>query len=118
VATSDSWKGKDGEWQERTEWHRVVVWGKLADVCSQYLTKGAKVYLAGKLQTREWTDKEGQKRYSTEVVLSGPESQLIMLDAPSSGYASGERTARPAGVTGGGQPARRPVALPDDQIPF
>jgi single-strand DNA-binding protein len=119
VATSESWKDKSGDWQERTQWHRVTVWGKLADVAAQYLTKGSKVYVAGKLQSREWVDKEGNKRETFEVVLSGFDAQLIMLDAPSSGHASGERQARPAGVTGGGQPARKPLPVDlDEEIPF
>lgn len=67
VATSESWTDKMGQKQERTEWHRVVVWGKLADLCHQYLKKGRQVYLEGKLQTRSWDDQNGQKRYTTEV---------------------------------------------------
>ena len=67
VATSDSWV-KDGQKQERTEWHRVVVWGKQAENCAKYLSKGRQVYVEGKLQTRQWEDQQGQKKYSTEVV--------------------------------------------------
>lgn len=70
VATSESWNDKSGQKQERTEWHRVVVWGKLGELCSKYLTKGRQVYLEGKLQTRQWEDKEGQKRYTTEVIAT------------------------------------------------
>jgi single-strand DNA-binding protein len=68
VATSDSYKDKAGQKQEKTEWHRVVVWGKLAELCNQYLAKGRQVYLEGSLQTRSWDDKSGQKRYTTEVI--------------------------------------------------
>lgn len=68
VATSESWADKSGQKQERTEWHRVVVWGKLAELCKQYLSKGRQVYLEGTLQTRSWDDKTGQKRYTTEIV--------------------------------------------------
>lgn len=68
VATSDSWTDKSGQKQEKTEWHRVVVWGKLAELCNQYLSKGKQVYLEGSLQTRSWDDKQGQKRYTTEVL--------------------------------------------------
>lgn len=68
VATNESWAGKDGQKQERTEWHRVVVWGKLAQLCGEYLAKGRQVYLEGRLQTRQWQDKEGQTRYTTEVI--------------------------------------------------
>lgn len=70
LATSESWNDKNGNKQEKTEWHRVVVWGKLADLCGKYLTKGRQVYVEGKLQTRQWEDKDGTKRYTTEVVAS------------------------------------------------
>lgn len=66
LATSENWM-KDGQKQEKTEWHKIVVWGKLAEVCNQYLQKGKQVYLEGRLQTRSWDDKNGQKRYSTEI---------------------------------------------------
>jgi single-strand DNA-binding protein len=68
VATSESWV-KDGQKQERTEWHRIVVWGKLAEICGKYLAKGRQVYVEGRLQTRSWED-NGQKKYSTEIVAS------------------------------------------------
>ena len=67
MATSDRWTDPSGEKKERTEWHRVVVWGKQAEICGEYLRKGKQVYVEGSLQTREWTDREGQKRYTTEV---------------------------------------------------
>jgi len=67
VATNDSWMDKAGQKQERTEWHRVVVWGKQAENCQQFLAKGRQVYVEGRLQTRQWQDKEGQTRYTTEV---------------------------------------------------
>lgn len=70
VATSETWVDKDGQKQERTEWHRIVVWGKLADLCGKYLTKGRQVYLEGRLQTRSWEDPQGQKKYTTEVVAN------------------------------------------------
>lgn len=68
VATNEKWTDKAGQKQERTEWHRVVVWGQQADNCAQYLSKGRQVYVEGRLQTRQWDDKEGNKRYTTEVV--------------------------------------------------
>lgn len=67
VATSDRYKDKNGEWQETTEWHRIVAWGRLAEICQQYLTKGSQVYFEGPIQTRSWEDKDGQKQYSTEI---------------------------------------------------
>ena len=70
MATSENWTGKDGQKQERTEWHRIVVWGRLAELCKDYLRKGRQVYIDGKLQTRSWDDKEGKKRYTTEIVAN------------------------------------------------
>lgn len=68
LATNESWTDKNGQKQERTEWHRVVIWGKMAELCGQYLSKGRQAYVEGRLQTREWNDKEGNKRYTTEIV--------------------------------------------------
>jgi single-strand DNA-binding protein len=70
VATSENWKDREGQKQERTEWHRVVVWGKLAELCGKYLSKGRQVYLEGRLQTRSWEDQQGQKKYTTEIVAN------------------------------------------------
>lgn len=70
VATSESWVDRDGQKQERTEWHRVVVWGKLAEICGKYLSKGRQVFVEGRLQTRSWEDNQGQKKYTTEVVAT------------------------------------------------
>ncbi|MGB7511533.1 MAG: single-stranded DNA-binding protein [Pelodictyon phaeoclathratiforme] len=71
LATTESYKDNDGNWQEKPEWHRIVVWGKLAEICSQYLKKGRQVYIEGRLQTRSWDDpKSGEKRYTTEIVCS------------------------------------------------
>ena len=67
VATTESWADKSGQKQERTEWHRIVVWGKLAELCNQYLSKGRQAYIEGRLQTRSWEGKDGQKRYTTEI---------------------------------------------------
>ena len=129
VATSDTWRDKaTGERKEKTEWHRVVIFNEgLAKVAEQYLKKGAKVYLEGSLQTRKWQDKDGQDRYSTEVVLQGFNSQLTMLDRAGGGagadYGSG------SGGVDFGSPgptaARRPAMAGagkrddmDDEIPF
>jgi single-strand DNA-binding protein len=75
IATSESWNDKSGQKQERTEWHRIVVWGKLAELCGEYLKKGRQCYVEGRLQTREWTDKEQKKNYTTEVVAN----QVVFL---------------------------------------
>lgn len=98
LATSESWRDRNtGERREKTEWHRVVIFNEgLAKVAEQYLKKGAKIYVEGQLQTRSWEDQQGQKRYSTEVVLQGFNSVLTMLDGPggrgggSAGGAGGE----------------------------
>ena len=70
LATTESWTDKSGQKQEKTEWHRVVVWGKLAELCNQYLAKGRQAFLEGRLQTRAWDDKDGNKRYTTEILAS------------------------------------------------
>ena len=70
LATSENWTDKNGQRQEKTEWHRIVVWGKLAEICGKHLTKGRQVYVEGRLQTRQWDDKQGQKRYTTEIVAT------------------------------------------------
>jgi single-strand DNA-binding protein len=70
IATSENWVDKDGQKQERTEWHRVVVWGKLAELCGKYLAKGRQAYVEGRLQTRSWEDQQGQKKYTTEIVAT------------------------------------------------
>src|SRR5690625_2768372 len=75
LATSMRYKDKNGERQENTEWHRITAWGKLAEICQKYLTKGSQIYLEGYIQTRSWEDKEGIKRYTTEIVMQ----QMTML---------------------------------------
>jgi single-strand DNA-binding protein len=70
IATSESWNDKNGQRQERTEWHRVVVWGKRAEVCSKYLSKGRQVYVEGRIQTRTYDDKDGNKKYMTEIIAA------------------------------------------------
>ncbi len=81
IATSESWTDKNtGQKQEQTEWHRVILFGKLAEIANQYLHKGSKVYIEGKLQTRKWQDNNGNDKYSTEVIVSGFNGTLQMLD--------------------------------------
>jgi len=75
LATSESWTNRDGERQEKTEWHRIVVWGKLADTCAKYLAKGRQVYIEGRLQTRSWETEQGQKKFTTEVIAN----QILFL---------------------------------------
>ncbi|MEZ4705082.1 MAG: single-stranded DNA-binding protein [Bdellovibrionota bacterium] len=83
VATNEYWKNKEGQKEEKTEWHRVVLWSRLAELASQYLTKGRQVYLEGKIQTRSWDDKDGQKRYTTEVVGTSMQFLGGQADGPS-----------------------------------
>ena len=75
LATTEKWKDRDGERQEKTEWHRIVAWKKLAEICGEYLKKGSQIYLEGKLQTRKWEDRDGNTRYTTEVLMN----QMTML---------------------------------------
>lgn len=106
MATTETWKDKGGQKQEKTEWHRVVLWGKTAESLSEYLSKGKQVYVEGRLETRQWDDKDGNKRYTTEiradrVVLLGGGSR-----SESAHHVSDEQMAEPVG------------ALDDSSIPF
>ena len=92
VATNESWNDKAGQKQERTEWHRVVVWGKLAELCNQYLQKGRQVYLEGRLQTRQWQDKDNQTRYTTEI-----QAQTVQFLGAGTGAQAGDRPAQSQG---------------------
>jgi len=107
IATSEEWKDKGtGEKQERTEWHRIVAWRRLGEICGEYLRKGKQVYIEGKLQTRSWDDRDGNKRYTTEIVASN----MQMLD-------SLNRDSRAEPVEPG-FPVEEPVNVPEDEIPF
>ena len=129
VATNEVWKDKSGQKQEKTEWHRVNVWGEQAENCSKFLTKGRMVYVEGRLQTRSWDDKEGKKRYSTEVVAD----RVVFLGggagAENGGGGGGGRRAG-GGRPGWGEETQQPPSEPsdgggsgpppagDDEIPF
>ena len=124
VATNRSWKSQDGTANEETDWHNIVAWGRLAEICQQYLQKGRKVYVEGRIQTRSWDDaKTGQKRYMTEIVAN----QMIILDSP--GGARGEAgprgpvAQREAPAASGSEGGDRNVDWPDsddfdDDLPF
>jgi len=104
VATSDSWKDKQtGEQKEKTEWHRVVMFGKLAEIAGEYLKKGSKVYLEGSLQTRKWTNQQGQDQYTTEIVLQGFNGVMQMLDSKPQGGFSSQGGQQGGGFSGQGQ---------------
>jgi single-strand DNA-binding protein len=128
IATSDSWKDKQtGQTQERTEWHRIVIFNKLGEIAGEYLRKGAKVYIEGALRTRKWQDQAGQDRYTTEIVAS----VMQMLDSQGSGDGSAKAAAQAAAYNAGqGSGANPPTSAQpqnpasggfdafDDDIPF
>lgn len=144
LATSEKWKDQQGQQQERTEWHRIVIFGKAAEIAQQYVRKGSKLFIEGKLQTRKWQDNNGQDRYTTEVVISGFNGQLQILDKlqdqPAQQYQQQPRQQNPASnasqnhqvqqpqqnqynSTPGGQPQQQPQPAGgyddfDDSIPF
>ena len=130
IATSENWKDRTtGERKEKTEWHRVAIFNdRLVDVVEKYLKKGAKVYIEGQLETRKWTDQQGQERYTTEVVLRQFRGELTMLDGRSGGGAGMggggddfEEAGAPAyaGASAGPAPSRGRSGGPlDDDIPF
>jgi single-strand DNA-binding protein len=98
VATSESWKDKDGNPQERTEWHRVKFFGRLAEIAGEYLKKGRQVYIEGSLRTEKYTDKSGVEKYSTDIIAN----EMQMLGGSPGGEGGGERAERPARAAGGG----------------
>lgn len=111
IATSEEWKDKDsGEKKERTEWHRIVAWSKLGEICGEYLAKGRQVYIEGRIQTRSWEDRDGNKRYTTEIVAT--DVQFL------GGRDAGAGTRAASGASGSdfqGSPIQGPE---DDDIPF
>ncbi len=107
IATNENWTNKEGSREERTEWHRIVAWGKIAELCGEYLSKGRTIYVEGRLQTRKWQDKDGQEKYTTEIV-----AQTVQFLG-----GRGEGT----GKSGGGASPTMEAAAPmnvDDDIPF
>ncbi len=116
LATSEKYKSKSGEWEEKTEWHNITLWGRLAEIAGEYLSKGKTVYIEGRLQTRKWQDRDGKDRYTTEIV--GEKMQML----------SGKGEGGGGNRQGGGRPAaseefgatsyEEPVFNPDDDIPF
>jgi single-strand DNA-binding protein len=109
LATDEVWKDQGGEKQQRTEWHNVVAWNKLAEICGQYLNKGKLVYIEGRLQTRSWEDKEGNKRSTTEVRADN----MVMLSARSEEARAEKSIAAAASSEGSTEPE-----ITDDDIPF
>jgi single-strand DNA-binding protein len=129
VATDESYKDKNGERQKRTEWHRITAWGKLAEICQQYLKKGTMVYIEGRIQSREWQDKEGQKRTSYDIVantmrmLSSRGESAVGASASAGARSGGgddlDSHAAPADDSyGGGAPSGGGPEISDEDIPF
>jgi single-strand DNA-binding protein len=117
LATTEKFKSKAGEWEDRTEWHSVTLWGRLAEISGEYLSKGKPVYIEGRLQTRKWQDRDGNDRYTTEVVAE----KMQMLGGKNGG--SGNASNSGNGGTGGGQGVsggsiEEPPFSPDEDIPF
>lgn len=113
LATNESYKDKEGKKIEKTEWHKIVVWGKTAEICSQYLTKGRQVYIEGKLQTRQWQDKEGQTKYTTEI-----NAQHVQFLSDGKGAAAAPEASASASAAA---PATASSAVPsfsEEDIPF
>lgn len=106
IATTEQWRSKEGEREERTEWHRIVAWRELGERCGEYLHKGSLVYIEGKIQTRDWEDRDGNKRYTTEIIAQ----RMQMLDrvAKAAEDVSVEERFAP----------EEPADLPEDDIPF
>jgi single-strand DNA-binding protein len=111
LATTESIPKRDGEREDRTEWHRIVAWGKLAEICGEYLSKGKQIYVEGRIQTREWEDKNGNKRWTTEIVARN----MQMLGRRSETGIGGDLSA-PAGGPSSSDPLEAPE--PNDDIPF
>jgi single-strand DNA-binding protein len=119
LATSEKFKNRNGEQQERTEWHNIVVWANLAEICGKYLSKGRQIYIEGRIQSRSYDDRDGNKRYITEVVAN--EMQMLGRPGDEAGGGGGGRPAAtpasaPASAPSGGP--EEPPFNPDDDIPF
>lgn len=124
IATSETWKDKNGEKQERTEWHRVVLFGRTAEIAGEYLKKGRSVYIEGRLQTRKYTDKDGVEKYTTEIVgdrmqlIGGPRDSAGGEVEFSSGQAATNRREPAAAGAGKGAAPKKNTEDFDDDIPF
>ncbi len=113
IATNERWTGKDGNRQERTEWHKIVVWGAQAENCEKYLSKGRSVFVEGRLQTRDWDDKDGNKRYTTEIVANN----VVFLSGQGAGGGPGRDDYGDPGPSASPE-ANFDQSFNDDDIPF
>lgn len=125
IATSETWMDKQGQKQERTEWHRVVAWGKLAELCGEYLQKGRQVFIEGKLQTRQWEDRDGNKRFTTEIqakelTFLGGRGEGTSASATGGAPNTQRRPATPerSGTDDGSGFDYGPPPMTDDDVPF
>jgi single-strand DNA-binding protein len=114
LATNEAWTDKSGQKQERTEWHRVEIFGKAAQVARDYLVKGRQVYLEGSIRYDEWTDKDGNKKYMTKIRVSGPGSRMVLLGSRGEGGGRAPEAVREAG----GPPPPDDFQVSDDDVPF
>jgi single-strand DNA-binding protein len=114
IATNERFKDKEGNWKDRTEWHRIVAWARLAEICGEYLRKGSQVYVEGRIQTRDWEDKEGNKRQTTEVVALSMQ-MLGRRGGEGGGPSTGDES---QARSGGEDPLGPPSSGADDEIPF
>ena len=120
IATTESYKNKEGQKEDKTEWHRIVTFGKLAEICGEYLAKGKQVYVEGRIQTNQWEDKEGNKRYTTEIVCNQMQMLGRVGDKGSvpAGAGAPEDTAGGGGAGGGGPSEAKEDTAEFDDVPF
>ena len=114
MATTEMWNDKQGQRQEKTEWHRVVLWGKQAESLQEYLVKGKQIYVEGRLQTRQWDDKDGNKRYTTEIKAD----RITLLGGGGGGRGAGTDRSGGSQVSAGGPDEQPMEPITDDDIPF
>ncbi|MBE9503219.1 MAG: single-stranded DNA-binding protein [Proteobacteria bacterium] len=117
LATTERWTGKDGNKEDKTEWHRIVAWGKLGEICGEYLVKGKQVYIEGRLQTRDWDDKDGNKKSTTEIVANN----MVMLSqagGSQQSYGGNQQASSGGGQTGSSGGSNDADDFEDDDIPF
>ncbi|MBV9086814.1 MAG: single-stranded DNA-binding protein [Acidobacteria bacterium] len=120
LATNERWKDKNGEWQDRTEWHNIVAWQRLAEIVGEYVKKGQKIYIEGRIQTRSWDDKDGQKKYMTEIIAN----DLVLLSGRGDGeHEGGSRPRSGSSSYDQRAPEHEPAGAPaatitDEDIPF
>ena len=115
LATSERFKNRSGEWEDKTEWHNVTLWGRLAEIAGEYLAKGRTVFIEGRLQTRKWQDRDGRDRYTTEVVAD--KMQMLGGKGDGGGRQGSGKSSDDVGA-GASQGYEEPVFNPDDDIPF